>query len=146
MPTDNQVQRVADELEIRNLLARLAMAADEGTPEEYAALFTEDARWIMAPLAGAAQAFPPRESRDEIVASLRERRASGGGGPGSHTRHVVAMTHVDIAGDTARSRSYMTYYRETASAPQLALIAVYDDDFRRTVDGWKLCARDIRQA
>ncbi len=146
MPTDDKLQRAADELEIRNLIARLAMAADEGTAEDYAALFTEDARWTMAPLAGATQAFPPRESREEIVASLQERRASGGGGPGSHTRHVVAMTEVDIARDTACARSYMTYYRETASAPQLALIAVYHDDFRRTEGGWKLCVRDIRQA
>ena len=48
MARDIDIGRLADELEIRNLVARLTYLADSGTDaemEEYAAFYTNDGVW-----------------------------------------------------------------------------------------------------
>lgn len=76
-------ERAADEWEVRNVIVRLAQYADGlGSCEEYAALFAEDAEWLMP---GA-----PRVGRADILEGSIARRAEGGIGPGSNSRHVVA--------------------------------------------------------
>jgi uncharacterized protein (TIGR02246 family) len=63
MTSDDMIARVLDELEIRNLIARVAQLADYGDVEEYASLFTEDGSWE----------FPggPRHGRAGILAGAR---------------------------------------------------------------------------
>src|SRR5262245_65292186 len=83
-PIENDSLRLADELAIRNLVARLAHLADESGPEdlsEYISLFTDDASW-----------GPPgqeHKGRSEILQGARERRLNGQQGPGTDTRHIV---------------------------------------------------------
>ena len=134
---DQLIQRVADELEIRNIIARLALITDgAGTVDEYVSLFTEDAEWLMP---GA-----PRHGRDDIRAGSNERRASGQTGEGSNSRHVVSTIAVNVDGsDTATSRCYFHFYVNTVESPTLQLTGVYDDTFVRTPDGWQLARRDI---
>lgn len=43
MGLEDQLQRVADDLEVRNIVARIAQLSDEGALDDYARLFTEDA-------------------------------------------------------------------------------------------------------
>ena len=69
MGLDDQLQRVADELEIRNLVARLAQTADEGSLEEYAALYTDDAIWDGGPTFGVSRGIA------DILAGAKKRRA-----------------------------------------------------------------------
>ena len=45
MGLEDQLQRVADDLEVRNAVARLAQLSDEGNLDDYIALFTEDGIW-----------------------------------------------------------------------------------------------------
>ena len=67
-------EKAADEWAVRNTIARVALYADGlGSVDEYAALFTEDAEWLMP---GA-----PRSGREDIRAGSAERRAAGGVGP-----------------------------------------------------------------
>lgn len=131
------VRRLADELEIRNIIARLALIADgAGSIDEYISLFTEDAEWLMP---GA-----PRHGHDHIREGAVERRESGQTGEGSNTRHVVSTIAVNAdGGDTATSRCYFHFYTDTVEAPKLTLTGVYDDTFVRTPEGWKLARRDI---
>ena len=143
---DDAIQKIGDELEIRNLIAKLAAAADEGSAEEYAALFTEDAVWSMASVPGAAATFPPRTGRAEIVAGLVERRADKGAGPGSHTRHGLFQSIVDVSGDSARARTYSAYYVQLDKSPMMQMFTIYQDGFIRTAEGWKLSSRQIEPA
>jgi hypothetical protein len=143
MAGDDLIRKVADELEIRNLIGKLSCASDEGTPEEYGALFVEDAVWRMGQIAGAPKQFPPIFGREAILAGVKERRAMGIGGPGSHTRHGVYQSVVEVDGDTAKARSYVGFFVELDKAPKAQLFAVYQDAFVRTPDGWKLSAREI---
>lgn len=129
--------RAADEWEVRNVIVRLAQYADGlGSCEEYAELFTEDADWLMP---GA-----PRHGRSDILEGSIARRAEGGVGPGSNTRHVISTMAVDFADDdTAVVDSYWMFFVETDVAPRMTLIGTYHDTVRRTPDGWRMARREV---
>src|SRR5690606_36925086 len=130
------IARVADELEIRNVVARLAQLADDGDLDEYLSLFTEDAEWQMP---GA-----PRRGHADILAGARERRSTGTAGPASNTRHVITTLAVRVDGtSTATSDSYFLFLADTNAAPTLRLIGQYHDTFVRRSDGWRLARREI---
>lgn len=144
--TDDGIGRVADELAIRNLVARLAHMADEGDVEtEYLALFTEDAIWEFP--GGADPAAKPAivAGTDAILADRMQRRSAGFQGPGSHTRHVNTTLTVRVDGShRAEAESYWLFVTATDTAgPQIRGIGRYHDEFRRTADGWKLSRRRI---
>ncbi len=135
--SSDSIRDVADELEIRNLLARLAQCADDAEDlDEYVQLFTEDAVWEGS-------AVGRRKGHAEILEGARERRASGTSGPGANSRHVVTTAAVRLGGDVASGRSVFQFYRQTHAQPVLATMGVYEDAFRRTRDGWKLAHRRI---
>ncbi|MDX6740962.1 nuclear transport factor 2 family protein [Actinocorallia sp. A-T 12471] len=128
---------VADELEIRGVLARVAQYSDTGDLADYAALFTEDARWSMA-------GWPEKTGRAAIREAGAARRAEGQTGPGSATRHLVGTVAVALDGDRAIADSYWQFWVETASAaPRLFSMGAYRDTLHRTDHGWKIADRLI---
>ena len=104
MGLEERIQRLADELEVRNTIARLAHLADDGDLDEYIQIFTPDAVWEGA------SGFAARKGREDILSGARERRAGGTSGPGTHTRHVISTTAVRVDGDRASSESVFRYY------------------------------------
>ena len=139
------IDRVAAELEIRNVLARLAQFADSGDTDAYVALLTEDVVWAMPANPTIGLAASERRGREEIGRGQRERMAAGHQGPGSNTMHVVTTIAVDVAtdGDRAVAESYFQYWGDTATAPAIRNMGRYRDEFRRTGEGWKLARRSI---
>ena len=134
--TDALVAQTAAELKIRNLIARIALLADQGDLDEYVDQFTEDAVW----------AFPggPRQGRQDIRSGAEERRAGGVTGPGSNTRHVITTVSVQLGGeDAATADSYFLFYQHTTTAPTLFNMGHYHDTFTRHGDVWRLARRDI---
>src|ERR1035437_4015440 len=108
--TDPVVARVVAELEIRNLMARIAHLADQGDLDEYVDQFTDDASWE----------FPagPRRGRADIRAGAISRRTEGVTGPGSATRHVVTTVAVCVDDlETATADSYWVFWRSTTTTP-----------------------------
>lgn len=126
---------MSDDAAIRNVVARLAILADEGDLEEYVDLFTDDARWDMP--GGELQ------GRDNLLAGAIERRAAGTVGPGSNTRHVITTQAVAVDGDEAASDSYFQFWVNTATEPSIALFGTYRDRLVQTESGWKLAHRVI---
>ena len=61
------VERTAAELEIRNILARLAQLADSGDTDEYVSLLTDDIVWAMPANPAIGLAGSERRGRDEIA-------------------------------------------------------------------------------
>jgi ketosteroid isomerase-like protein len=124
-----------DERQVRNLIARLAHLADYGDLDEYMTLYTDDAVWEWT------------DVRNEGAAAIRAdrvaRRASGGQGPGTHTRHVNTTLWVDVDGsDTATAHSYWLYVHDgDGSEPAVRSLGRYHDTFSRTPTGWKLAHR-----
>jgi 3-phenylpropionate/cinnamic acid dioxygenase small subunit len=138
------MQQVADELAIRNLLARVAQLADWGTVEECEACYAEDAVWSMpaSPVVG----LPASElrGRDAIVAGIRDRRAAGIQGPGARNRHLLTSVFVDFdTDDQATVHSAFLFVDETATQPVLKSSGRYVDVVRRVGTEWKLAERQI---
>ena len=136
MTSDDMIARVLDELEIRNLIARVAQLADYGDVEEYASLFTEDGSWEFpgAPLRG----------RGNILAGARERRKQRVTGPGSGTRHVISTVAVQVEdAGRATADSYFQFWRDTATSPALFNMGHYHDVLHREDGAWRIARREI---
>lgn len=129
-------QRVLDELEIRNLLARIAQASDDRELDEYMACMHADAVW-------GGTGFPERRGHAAILEGAVQRRADGIAGPGSHTRHLISTSRVEVQHDAATARSIFLFYGNTHETPQLSMMGVWEDEFLRTDEGWKLSRRTI---
>jgi 3-phenylpropionate/cinnamic acid dioxygenase small subunit len=137
----------ADDGEIRSLLARLAHLADVGEVDDYLALFTPDAVWVMPVIPQSGLEASERRGVTEIAAGVRERRASGVQGPGTDTAHVVTTTAIAFDGadpDTAIAESIWMFVADTASgAPRLQGFGRYRDTVKRTGGAWRLARREI---
>ena len=140
MGLEDQLQRVADDLEVRSAVARIAQLSDEGGLDDYLAMFTDDAVW------DGGSVFGVRKGHADILAGAKERRAAGTSGPGSHNRHVITTSAVRVEGDVARVRSYFLFYVECDKTPSARVVGVYQDEFRRSKAGWKLARRVIEKA
>jgi hypothetical protein len=155
---EHEIQWAVDELEIRNVIASLALLSDMGDLEEWGRLFAEDADYTTASGAG-------WHGRAEIVESGRQRRARGTHGPGSDNRHLSASVLVRSTGpDTAEAESYLAMYKdlvpegddhlpagagtddELEKSPTLLVLGYYRDRFVRTEDGWKVAHRELTQS
>lgn len=143
--TKHDLEGVAAELEIRNVLARLAQLADAGETDAYVALLTDDVVWAMPENPAIGLPASERHGRAEIATGQRERMAGGHQGPGSDTMHVVTTISVDVdlAGGTATAQSSFQYWATTTTAPTIQNVGRYRDELRRTPDGWQLARRTI---
>ena len=128
--------KTADELEIRNVIARLAFLADNPNIDElgdYLACFTEDAIWDMA---GAVA-----KGRAEILEGAIQRRKANT--TGARGWHFVPLTNVRLTGDTAVAESYFQFFSGAVTPPALQVLGHYLDTFTNTAEGWKLAHRVI---
>jgi len=125
----------SDELAVRNVIARLALLADDGDLDDYVALYTEDAEWAMPDA--------PRRGRADIRAGADARRAAGTTGPGSASRHVVTTTAVTVDGDRAVADSVWMFLVDTVRSPAIGGVGTYHDELVRTAAGWQVARRLI---
>lgn len=128
--------RIEAELQIRNVIARIAILADQGDLDEYADQFTEDAVW----------AFPsaPRHGRADIRAGAEARRVEGTTGPGTATRHVISTVAVQVdQSDRATADSYFVFLQNTTTSPTIFNMGAYHDSFVRDGHIWRLARREI---
>jgi hypothetical protein len=134
-----------DELQIRNIIARLAHAADMAGEDQldtaYVPLFTEDAVWEALP-----GALGPSAIRNEGIAAIRaaavDRRRAGTSGPAAGSMHLVTTTALAIAGDEASGLSCFMVIGGADRA--ITAAARYEDRFRRVDGQWRLAHRTVR--
>lgn len=137
---------LADELQIRNLIARVAHAADTADPErlrsEYLDCFTDDAVFELrtSGSVGSAVAGVMR-GKAEILASALDRRRIGLQGPGTHTMHVVTSTALHVGGDEARAQSSFMFLGRLNASPVIQVAGLYDDQFRKVQGKWRIAHR-----
>ncbi len=142
--TAAELRWLADQLELRNLVAAVAQLADDGDLDDYARCFTDDAVWVPPGSAGVALLGGERAGLADLIAAAQERRDAGIQGPGTNTRHVVSSMRVVAAGpDRARGRTYWRYYGQTDATPQLLTMGHYDDEYVRSAEGWRIAKRTI---
>jgi hypothetical protein len=144
MASDDLARRVADELEIRNLIAKLAIEADTAPDlTEYGSLFTENAHWEVVPEEGQTVSFPPVTGRQNILAAGLQRRKDRLSGPGTHCYHSLVMTHVTLQDDRASATSNLLFVKNANLKPSVEIFKIYKDEFIREAGGWKLSSRYI---
>jgi 3-phenylpropionate/cinnamic acid dioxygenase small subunit len=135
-PSDAAFRRVSDELEIRNLIARIARLTDDGDPDDYAGCFAEDGSWVIPDA--------PRHGRPDIREGLVVRRNIKACGPESNARHLVTTVVVTADGsDTASAESTWLYCTELRKGPIVRATGRYFDDLSRTGSGWQVARRQV---
>jgi hypothetical protein len=133
---DNAIDAVAAQLAMANVVCRLAIDADQGGLDGYINAFDEDATVVLP--------IGTLRGRAEIRAMAESRRASGAGGPGSNSRHVVTTMSTDMSGpDVGEAISYFSYFESTATAPVIVSAGTYGDLFRRTGGIWRIARRIV---
>jgi 3-phenylpropionate/cinnamic acid dioxygenase small subunit len=127
--------RIADRVEIADLLTRLALLLDEKRWEDAGTVFTDDVV-VRSPRGGELRGL------DEVVGFMRQGEVEG-----EHTQHTTTDLLVDVDGDRAAvSANSLVYYYRDGQAPhftgglRLAGTAV------RTPAGWRLRDQRIRPA
>lgn len=127
------------ELEIHRLLAAYANAVTECDVEKWVGLFTEDAVWERAvPAKGSKYNEPAIHEGRDSIRELAESSFEAG------VQYLTANANVDGDGDTAAGISTVVVLaaREDGGVGVVAT-GNFEDEYRRTQDGWKFVRRSI---
>lgn len=114
----------ADEAAIRALTARFTDAVNRRHPAELAALFEEEGVWVVP-------GFGDTTGRQAIAGLLADLL-------GRFT-FLVQMLHsgvVEVDGDKARARWYLSEFAATEDGSGWRFVGVYQDDHVRVEEGW----------
>ena len=146
---DPRLQKLIDESEIRNLVARLAHMADLAEDlTEYFSLWTEDGVYDVREPIGHKPGEPSQAKKVTGHAELRADRAMLRGtkfqGPGTDVWHANTTLSVKVHDDgkTAEAESYwlLVHGHEKVGVVR---IGHYHDTFRKTPQGWKISYRTV---
>jgi len=143
---EDMLEKLAAELEIRNLMSRMYILADtDPSVDEYVSYLTEDIVWEYVgdnPDSAVRTHLGSRlVGRDMIAADRQKIREGGAQGPGSGMFKVLTTVNVRVNDDgTAEADSYMLYLKAKDST-EVRQVVHNQDQFRRTDDGWKLSHR-----
>lgn len=129
---------VADQLAIRDVIARYAWALDTGDPDEFVACFCADGVLVW-------DAFetPDRwlghDALRHFAGFLRDLPTSAG------RQHYVTNTLVSPIEGGAQAKSYAAVAVRQGDGPHLLhVMGWYDDRFRRENGEWRIAERIIR--
>ena len=121
-------EELADQQAIRDLVARYNDAVHRYDADAWAATWTSDAVWEVA-----GQRI---EGRDRVVEAWRAAMERY-----DFVALLLHSGHVDLAGDTASGRWYLTEYVHAPDAGFTHMISCYHDAYRREADGWRIASR-----
>lgn len=126
---------IEDRLAIYDLIGRYAVLVDAGDFDALTDLFTSDAVIDFSAFSGPVGS--PAAIKEFLASTLPMF---------SRTQHMMGLPLVDLAGDTATARTSCTnpmVMTHGDGKTGVWLIGLwYDDEFRRTDDGWRFTARN----
>jgi len=126
-------EEMSDRLELQDLLIRYSEAIDRREFDELDAIFVPDAYIDYRDTGGIDGEYPQiKEWLAETLPTYFERNA-----------HMLGLPAIKLAGDTATARTFcfnpMVLKGEKPKVMQVGVW--YDDEFVRTVDGWRISRR-----
>ena len=124
-----------DKVEILDLLGRYSFAADEGTPEDYADVFTPDGAFVGRVGQPDEVRIEGRDALIRFATGAAKRKASGVAAGTRH--HHASPTILELTATTAHVRSYLLVTVAGANG----LTSIYDDRLVKTADGWRIAER-----
>lgn len=125
----NESTALADELAIRNLVARFSDVVNRRQPPELGDLFVPEGRWTV-PGVGTMEG-------GEQVSGLIDRLL--GGFP-----FLVQFAHqgeVEVSGDAASARWYIEEFARDTDDTGWHFVGTYNDRYARTEQGWRFLSR-----
>lgn len=125
--------RVADLLDIQRATHVYARGLDRFDPEEAASAFTDDAVWDAT-----AVGLERFEGRAAILGFFERDAAAI-----ADQFHVITNHVLDLDGDTASGTNYVFSEGHTRSGAAFKAIALNEDTYRRTPEGWRIATRRI---
>jgi ketosteroid isomerase-like protein len=125
----NDLQAIADRLEIEALRAEFTDASMMRDWDRFASLFTEDGAWRMPHI------NEESNSREQIRAAVERLR-----GLWDYFVQTAHAGTIQLDGDTAAGRAYIEEFGRFDRRSFLNY-AIYHDHYRRTPDGWKFAER-----
>ena len=125
--------RVADLLDIQRATHVYARGLDRFDPQEAASAFTDDAVWDAT-----AVGLERFEGRAAILGFFERDAAAI-----ADQFHVITNHVVDLDGDTASGTNYVFSEGHTKSGAAFKAIALNEDTYRRTPEGWRIATRRI---
>jgi len=128
------LQEMSDRLEIQDLFARYSFAIDERDWDALDHVFTPDARIDYSETGGASGSFADIKAWLPLALDRFPK-----------FQHMVATTKLDLAGDSATSRTILfnpMVHRDPAGVDQVFFIGLwYRDRLVRTAAGWRIAER-----
>lgn len=130
MPTQPDIQLLADELAVRDAAARFTDAVNRNDPAALGELFTQDGEWVVP-------GMETTTGPDAAATRIGQLRSTF-----ENLLQLLHSGHVDLAGDTATATWYLS---EQASDGEnaFAFTGVYHDRLRRTDAGWRFARREF---
>ena len=138
----------ADELQIRNLIARYAFATDGGDKEGFASLFLEDGSWRRenSPPAALGGSGLPSQTIRGRTGLMELIEASTIGRFQLKARHQMTDVLVEPGADENAAkvlfRALVTDWREGPG--RVSMCVFYTAECVRTADGWKFASISAR--
>jgi ketosteroid isomerase-like protein len=126
----SDLQDIVDRVEIEALRGEFTDAVMMHDYDRFASLFTQDAA-VRMPVGDVALV-----GRDELRAGIERMQGQ--------LEFFVQNTHpgmIQLDGDTASGRAYMTELIRIGDGRSDLNYAIYHDRYRRTPDGWKFAER-----
>ena len=146
--SEEDLQAIKDELEIRNLVGKLATMADLAEDlTEYFSLWTDDGTFDMREPFGRQEGDPPSAWKVSGLVALRENRKqlrdTGFQGPGTNVWHANTTLHINLLDENnAEAQSYWVLYGSKDKVEVLR-IGHYHDRFRKEGGRWKMAYRTV---
>jgi ketosteroid isomerase-like protein len=135
--TAARVAQLEDREAIRLVLRDYGRLLDERRFDEFGQLFAADGEYVSA---GTTTRGPA-----EITASLKRIFAGNSMGLKEPNFHVLFNERIQLSGDRATATSQSFFVAPGADgAPQLVMMASYDDVLVRTADGWRFARRVVK--
>jgi uncharacterized protein (TIGR02246 family) len=136
-PPGVQLQYLMDRIAVEDTMAKYAKAVDYGTPEEYAALFTEDGL-----VRSQGHDYVGREAIQKMITPILGKPAPGAP-PRRRLRHILSNDNYELDGNTAHVfGSWATIASVGDRGPQIGGIGYYTDTLVK-VNGTWLIAKHI---
>lgn len=130
-PPGQQLQYLIDRIAVEDAMAKYAKVVDYGTPEEYAALFTEDG--VIHSLG---KDFVGRDAIKAMITPILGKPAPGAP-PRRRLRHILSNDNYEIDGNTAHVfGSWATIANVGDRGPQIGGIGYYNDTLVKVNGTW----------
>jgi hypothetical protein len=135
------LERLADELELRQIAADYARGVDVPDGPRVAELFLPDGV-LRIFHRGKDEPFSERVGREAIATAM------AGLTRYETTLHVIGNQYIDVAGDSATGETYCLAHHicevEGKGLLNYVMGIRYLDEYSRTGDGWKIAVRELR--